>query len=84
MASRHHTRSYDKATLALLEQAFADTWMMLRNRDPFRDWDKDSQLKGDLTDELMELVDEGVADPAPSLDWLLRAFPHASKCWERA
>ena len=75
MGSRYHTRSYDKATVALLEQAFADTWIMLRNRDPIRDWDKDSQMKGDLTEELNGLVDEGVTDASVLSRLAFESFP---------
>ena len=75
MASQYYTRSHDEPTLALLEQAFADTWIRLRDRDPFRDWDKDSQLKTNLTDELKGLVDEGITDPSVLSRLALESFP---------
>lgn len=74
MASRY-THSYDEAMIALLEQAFADTWSRLKDRDPFRNRDKDSQLKGDLTEELMGLVDEGVTDPSVLSRLAFESFP---------
>ena len=36
---------YDPALLAAVEQAFDATWTELQARDPFRDFDKDNELK---------------------------------------
>jgi hypothetical protein len=75
MASRYHSRSYDEATLSLLTRAFGDTWIMLKDRDPFRDWERDNQLKTDLAEELMGLVDEGVTDPNVLRRLAFESFP---------
>ena len=36
---------YDPAMLATMEQAFNSTWVVLQARYPFRDFERDSDLK---------------------------------------
>ena len=70
-----YSHSYDEATLPLLAQAFSDTWIMLSERDPHRDCQRDNQLKTDLAEELMALVDEGVTDPNALCRLAFESFP---------
>jgi hypothetical protein len=69
-----YPHSYDEATLPLLAQAFSDTWIMLSERET-RDWERDNQLKIDLAEELMALVDEGVTDPNALRRLAFESFP---------
>ena len=75
MASQYYSRSHDEATRALLELAFRDAWSMLSDRDPSRNWEKDSQLKTDLTEELMTLVNDGITDPSVLCRLAVESFP---------
>jgi hypothetical protein len=54
---------YDPNTLAVMDQAFAAIWNVLRADDPFRDYAKDSELRIAIGHKLMELVANGVTDP---------------------
>lgn len=63
MGSKCPPKSYDETTLLALEQAVRDVWQVLKARDPFRDWDKDPQLKLAMAEKLMALADAGVNDP---------------------
>ena len=54
---------YDPKTLALMDQAFAAIWRVLRADDPFRDYANDSELRIAIGHKLMNLVADGVTDP---------------------
>ena len=54
---------YDPKTLAVMNQAFAAIWNIIRADDPFRDYAKDSELRRAIGHKLMELVANGVTDP---------------------
>jgi hypothetical protein len=54
---------YDPKTLAVMDQAFAAIWNVLRADDPFRDYDHDSELRLAIGHKLMDLVADGVTDP---------------------
>jgi hypothetical protein len=54
---------YDPRTLAVMDQAFAVIWHVLRADDPFRDYAKDSELRISIGHKLMDLVADGVTDP---------------------
>jgi hypothetical protein len=54
---------YDPKTLAVMDQAFAAIWNVLRADDPFRDYDHDSELRFAIGQKLMDLVADGVTDP---------------------
>jgi hypothetical protein len=59
---------YDPKTLAVMDQAFAAIWHVLRTDDPFRDYANDSELRIAIGHKLMDLVADGVTDPS----WLRR------------
>ena len=61
----HNPRSdiYDPKTLAVMDQAFAAIWRVLRADDPFRDCANDSELRIAIGHKLMNLVADGVTDP---------------------
>jgi hypothetical protein len=54
---------YDPKTLAVMDQAFAAIWRVLRADDPFRDYANDSELRIAIGHKLMNLVADGVTDP---------------------
>ena len=54
---------YDPKTLAVMNQAFAAIWKVIRADDPFRDYANDSELRIAIGHKLMELVANGVTDP---------------------
>ena len=62
----HNPRSdiYDPKTLAVMDQAFAAIWNVLRADDPFRDCANDSELRIAIGHKLMNLVADGVTDPS--------------------
>jgi hypothetical protein len=70
---------YDPKTLAVMDQAFAAIWNVLRADDPFRDYANDSELRLAIGHKLMDLVANGVTDPVRlrklTVESLL--FPHS-------
>ena len=62
----HNPRSdiYDPKTLAVMDQAFAAIWNVLRADDPFRDYANDGELRIAIGHKLMNLVADGVTDPS--------------------
>ena len=54
---------YDPKTLALMDQAFAAIWNVLKADDPFRDYAKDGELRIAVGQKLLNLVADGVTDP---------------------
>jgi hypothetical protein len=65
---------YDPALLAAVEQAFDATWTELQARDPFRDFDKDNELKNKLSHELSALAADGVTDAIELREWALEGL----------
>jgi hypothetical protein len=55
---------YDPKTLAVMDQAFAAIWNVLRADDPFRDYANDSELRVTIGQKLLNLVADGVTDPS--------------------
>ena len=53
---------YDPKTLAVMDQAFAAIWNVLRANDPFRDYANESELRIAIGHKLMNLVADGVTD----------------------
>jgi hypothetical protein len=66
---------YDPVLLAAIEQAFDASWTALQARDPFRDFDRDNELKTDLSQRLAALVADGVTDPIELREWSLESLP---------
>ena len=54
---------YAPKTLAVMDQAFAAIWNVLKADDPFRDYAKDGQLRIAVGQKLLNLVADGVTDP---------------------
>jgi hypothetical protein len=65
---------YDPKTLDALREAFDATWVMLQARDPFRDFERDSELRTALNQKLMTLVADGVTDPVELREWALESL----------
>ena len=65
---------YDKDTLAALGQAFDATWVEVQARDPFRDFERDSELKTAIGQKLSMLAADGVTDPIELREWALEGF----------
>jgi len=55
---------YEPKTLAMMDQAFAAIWSVLRADDPFRDYANDSELRLAIGQKLLNLVADGVTDPS--------------------
>jgi hypothetical protein len=55
---------YDPQTLAVMDQAFAAIWNVLRADDAFRDYANDSELRIAIGRKLLHLVADGVTDPS--------------------
>ena len=64
---------YDPAMLATMEQAFDSTWVVLQARYPFRDFERDLELKTALGQKLFTLATEGVTDPIELREWALES-----------
>ena len=54
---------YDPKTLAVMDEAFAAIWNVLRADDPFHDYATDSELRLAIGKKLLNLVADGVTDP---------------------
>ena len=54
---------YAPKTLAVMDQAFAAIWNVLKADDPFRDYAKDGELRIAVGQKLLNLVADGVTDP---------------------
>ena len=55
---------YAPKTLAVMDQAFAAIWTVLRADDPFRNYANDGELRIAIGHKLMNLVADGVTDPS--------------------
>ena len=66
--------SYDPKTRDALGQAFDATWVVLQARDPFRDFESDSDLKTALSRKLITLAADGVTDPIELREWALESL----------
>ena len=64
---------YDTNTLAARGQAFNATWVEVQARDPFRDFERDSELKTAIQ-KLSMLAADGVTDPIELREWALEGF----------
>ena len=67
--------TYDPKTLDALREAFDATWVVLQARDPFRDFERDYELKTTLRRKLMGLALDGVTDPIELREWALEGLP---------
>jgi hypothetical protein len=65
---------YDPALRAAVERAFDATWTVLQARDPFRDFDKDNELKTELSHKLSALAADGVTDAIELREWALEGL----------
>lgn len=66
---------YDPKTPNALKEAFEATWVMLQARDPFRDLERDSELRSALSRQLKKLASDGVTDPIELREWALESLP---------
>ncbi len=64
----------DPKTLAAIGEAFDATWVVLQARDPFRDFERDSELRTALNRRLMTLAADGVTDPIELREWALESL----------
>jgi hypothetical protein len=65
---------YNSETLEALTQAFDATWVVVQARDPFRDFERDFELKTALSQKLMTLAADGVTDPIELREWALEGL----------
>ena len=66
---------YDPKTLAVMDQAFAAIWNILRADDPFRDYVNDPELRIAIGHKLMELVANGETEPVRLGYLTLKSLP---------
>lgn len=66
---RYHPKALDA-----LGDAFDATWVVLQARNPFRDFESDSELKTALGRKLMTLAADGVTDPVELREWALESL----------
>ena len=75
MGSRNPRLTYTiRARLQALGQAFDATWVEVQARDPFRDFERDSELKTAIGQKLSMLAADGVTDPIELREWALEGF----------
>ena len=77
MGSRNPTPDlydHDPKSLEALGQAFDATWVELQARDPFRDFERDSDLKTAISEKLSMLAADGVTDPIELREWALESL----------
>ena len=75
MGSRNPRLTYTiRARLQALGQAFNATWVEVQARDPFRDFERDSELKTAISQKLSMLAVDGVTDPIELREWALEGF----------
>ena len=60
-----------------LKEAFDAAWVVLQARDPFRDLDRDFELRAALNRKLKMLAAEGVTDPVELREWVLENLPRS-------
>jgi hypothetical protein len=65
---------YNAKTLEALKQAFDATWGVMEACDPFRDFERDFELKTALSQKLMTLAADGVTDPIELQEWALEGL----------
>jgi hypothetical protein len=65
---------YDPKTLEALSEAFEATWVVLQARDPFRDFERDLELRAALSRKLKLLASDGVTDPIELREWALESL----------
>jgi hypothetical protein len=66
---------YNPVLLAAIEQAFDASWTVIQAHDPFRDFDRDNELKTALSQRLAALAADGVTDPVELREFSLESLP---------
>jgi hypothetical protein len=61
-------------TTEALREAFEATWVVVQARDPFRDFERDFELRAALSRKLQMLSSEGVSDPIELREWALESL----------
>jgi hypothetical protein len=75
MGSRNPpTNLFDPNTIEALGQALNATWLQVQARDPFRDFERDSELKTAISQKLSMLAADGVTDPIELREWALEGY----------
>ncbi len=77
MGSRNpppNSYDHDPKMLEALGRAFDATWVEVQARDPFRDFERDSELKTVINQKLWTLAGDGVTDPVELREWALEGF----------
>jgi hypothetical protein len=65
---------HNPKTLEALTQAFDATWLLVQARDPFRDFERDWELKTAVSQKLTTLAADGVTDPIELREWVLESL----------
>jgi hypothetical protein len=61
-------------TTEALREAFEATWVVVQARDPFRDFERDLELRAALSRKLKLLASDGVTDPIELREWALESL----------
>ena len=61
-------------SLRALRRAFNATWVEVQARDPFRDSERDLELKTAINQKLCALARDGVTDPVELREWALESL----------
>jgi hypothetical protein len=57
-----------------LKEAFEATWVVVQARDPFRDFERDFELRALINRKLQMLSSAGVRDPIELREWALESL----------
>ena len=68
-----YPRNHSIQTIDALREAFEATWVVVQSRDPFRDFERDFELRAALG-KLKMLSSEGVSDPIELREWALESL----------
>ena len=74
---------YAPKTLAVMDQAFAAIWNVLKADDPFREYAKDGELRIAVGQKLLNLVADGVTDPGRLRRLTVESFLPGHSCLEQ-
>jgi hypothetical protein len=65
---------HDPKALVALGQAFDATWVAQQIRDPFRDFESESEFRNAVSLKLTALAEDGVTDPVELLERALESL----------
>ena len=70
----HKRQSLDESPRQSPPDSRNATWVEVQARDPFRDLERDSELKTAINQKLWALARDGVTDPVELREWALESL----------